>query len=326
MNEYLNALKEDLRDRRLLPLVVVAGALLLGALAYAVLGGGSSSSTPAALGPHRPPGLETGTLAVTAATASSSNALAETTSGIGAQQHQGASRNPFALLPGTVVVAATSSPSGGGSSSSHGSSHETASAASSGSKGASGSSSEPHEHSSGSGSGGSSGGHPKSSKPKTVYQVSVLFGEASSTSPSEGNQLQPYENLKLLTPLPSSKEPLLVFRGVSGGGTRATFTVAGETILHGNGKCLPSAFQCEALQLKAGQSEQVQYLPPGSQTVQSYELRLVSITPSEASAAKVASLWGGQSKAGMEVLRRSNLLAIPGLSMSSLAGVLVQSS
>jgi hypothetical protein len=324
MNEFLNALKEDLRDRRLLPAVVVVGALLLGALAYAVLGGGSSSSTPVAAGPHRPPGLETGTLAVTASTASSSNALAETTSGVAAQQHQGASRNPFALLPGTVVVGAVSSPSGGGSSSSHGSSHETASAASSGSKGSSGSSPEPHEHSSG--SGGGSGSHPAPSKPKTVYQVSVLFGEASSTSPSEGNQLKPYENLKLLTPLPSSKEPLLVFRGVSGGGTRATFTVAGETILHGDGKCLPNAYQCEAIQLKAGQSEQVQYLPPGSQAVQSYELRLVSITPSEASSAKVASLWGGQSKAGMEVLRRSNLLAIPGLSMSSLAGVLVQSS
>jgi hypothetical protein len=159
-----------------------------------------------------------------------------------------------------------------------------------------------------------------------VYQVSVLFGEPSPGTPSEGSGLKPYENLKLLTPLPSKQEPLIVFRGVSDHGKRATFTIAGETILHGSGKCLPSAYQCQAIQLRAGQSEQLQYLPPGSQAVQSYELRLVSITPAAASAAAVASLWRGQSRAGMTVLRRANLVAIPGLSLTSLAGVLVPTS
>ena len=75
--------------------------------------------------------------------------------------------------------------------------------------------------------------------------------------------------------------------------------------------------------MRAGQNETLQYLKPGTQTVQTFELRLVSITPATASAAAVASLYGQQSKAGLEVLRRANLVAIPGLGMSSLAGVLI---
>jgi len=318
VNAFLNDLKEDLRDRRLLPFVVLAGALFLGAIVFVVLGGGSTSATPTASAPHRPLGIEAGSLAVTPVVAT--NAVAETTSGAG-QQRQGASRNPFTLLPGAVVPGESGSGSGGGSSSGGSSPSSSEPSPSSG-----GSSPQPQEHSSGSKSGGGSGGHPKSSKPKTVYQVSVLFGEPTTGAPSEGAGLKPYEDLKLLTPLPSKQEPLIVFRGVSGHGKLATFTVSGETILHGSGKCLPSAYQCQAIQLRAGQSEQLQYLPPGSQTVQSYELRLVSITPAQASAATVASLWRGQSRAGMKVLRRTNLVALPGLSLTTLAGVLVPSS
>jgi hypothetical protein len=317
VNQFLNDIKEDLRDRRLLPWVVLAGALMVGALAFAVLGGGSSSSTPAAVGPHRPAGSEGG-IAVVAA--HSLTALAETTSGA-AEQHQGSSRDPFSLLPGAVVPgasAAGSSSKGSGSESSSGSSKGNASTSG-------GSAEEGKEPSSGSKSGGS-GGNSQPPKPKTVYQTSVLFGEPSSGAAGEESKLKPYENLKLLTPLPSSAEPLLVFRGVSSNGKLATFTVAGETILHGNGKCLPSAYQCQAIQLRAGQREQLQYLPPSSNTVQSYELRLVSITPVQASAAQVASLWRGESQDGMQVLRRANLVAIPGLGYSTLAGVLVASS
>ena len=86
--------------------------------------------------------------------------------------------------------------------------------------------------SSGGGSGGKSGGS-KPSEPKTVYDVSVLFGEVTAGSSGQGSGLTPYENLKLFTPLPSKEEPLVVFRGVTKGGKTATFTVAAETILQG---------------------------------------------------------------------------------------------
>ena len=337
VTDYLRALREDLRDRRLLPLVVLAGVAMVGAIAFVVLGGsgGSSGSTTASTGAAATPptAAETSGLALTHS--NTSNAVAETTVGTSVQ-HAGGSRDPFVVLPNVAAAEAaaeakaktSTSESSGGSSSGASSSSEPSSS-SSGSSGSSGSSSEGSSKSGGSsgskGSGGKSGGS-KPSQPKTVYDVSVLFGEVSAASSGQGAGLTPYESLKLYTPLPSKEEPLVVFRGVTKGGKKATFTVAAETILQGAGKCLPSAIQCEAVQLQAGQTEQLQYLKAGTENVQSYELHLVSITSSAASKASVASIVHTQSKAGIEVLRRANLIAIPGLGMSSLAGVLVPTS
>jgi len=57
--------------------------------------------------------------------------------------------------------------------------------------------------------------------------------------------------------------------------------------------------------------------------VRSYELRVISISAAEATAATVASLWKGESAAGLEVLRAGELLALPGLRTTTVAGVLV---
>jgi hypothetical protein len=329
IKDYLHSLEEDLRDRRMLPLVALAGVAMLGAVAFVILGGsgsGSSSGTPSAGVSVSPSIAEPTGLALIPAT--TATAAAETTSGA-SEQHKGGSRDPFALLPAAIAAESKAASSATSSGSSGGESSGASSGGSQPAGGGESSEGSPKSGGSGgSGSGGSGGkgGSSKPSKPKTVYQVSVLFGETQGATPGEGAGLKPYENLALLTPLPSKQEPLVVFRGVSKKGKTATFTVAAETILSGPGKCLPSAFQCQAIQLKAGQNEQLQYLPPGSQSVQSYELRLVSITPSSASAASLASFLSHQSKAGMEVLRRGNLIAIPGLGMSSLAGVLIPTS
>jgi len=324
VKDYLHSLEEDLRDRRMLPFVALVGVAMLAAIAFVILGGsgsgGSSSSTPSAAVSVSPAAGEVRGLSLT--TTNTSAAVAETTSGT-ADQHHGVSRDPFALLPSAIAAEhAVSNTSGSGSSGG-----SSGSEPSGGSSGASEPSPEGSSKSGGSGNSGGSGksGGSKPAKPKKLYQVSVLFGEITGSTPSE-NGLKPYENLALLTPLPSKAEPLVVFRGVTNGGKTATFTVASETILSGPGKCLPSALECQAIQLKAGQNEQLQYLPAGSQSVQSYELRLVSITPTSASAASLASLLSHQSKAGLEVLRRANLIAIPGLGASALAGVLVPTS
>jgi hypothetical protein len=152
--------------------------------------------------------------------------------------------------------------------------------------------------------------------------VAVLFGvlPAAATAPTE--QLTPYENLKLLTPLPSAQQPLIVFRGVTAGGKSATFTLVGEAILHGQATCLPSASQCEALDLQAGHAEQLEYLPPDGQTI-TYELKVVSIASGKASSAAVKSVLRGESKVGRELLSHAGLMAIPDLRSSSQVGVLV---
>jgi len=334
ITDYLSALREDLRDRRMLPLVALAGVAMLAAIAFVILGGSGGASSPVTPPPGSSASANAGeTTALALTPVSNTNAVAETATGASSLPVSGSTHNPFAPLPSALAAEAkAASTSNPGSSGSPGSSSSGGSESSGGSSGAS-SGGSSGESGGSSKSGGSSGGSGKSgtskkpSKPKSVYQVSVLFGEAVAGTPSEtGAGLTPYENLKLLTPLPSKEEPLVVFRGVSGGGKIATFSVAAETILQGQGKCLPSVVECQAIQLKAGQNETLQYLKPGTQNVQTYELRLVSITPATASAAAVASLYGRDSKAGLEVLRRVNLVAIPGLGMSSLAGVLVHTS
>ena len=45
MKNFLDSLKSDLLDRRMRPVLAVVCVALLGAVAFAVLGGGSSSST-----------------------------------------------------------------------------------------------------------------------------------------------------------------------------------------------------------------------------------------------------------------------------------------
>jgi hypothetical protein len=159
-------------------------------------------------------------------------------------------------------------------------------------------------------------------KPETVYHVAVQFGVIPAGLTAASAQLVPYANIKRQAPLPSAKLPLVVFRGVTAGGKSATFTLVGEAILRGVAKCLPSASQCQAIELKTGQSEEFEYLPPTGAAV-TYELQLVAITSTKATASAARSAFRGESKAGRQLLRRIGLIALPGLRYSQANGVLV---
>ncbi len=150
----------------------------------------------------------------------------------------------------------------------------------------------------------------------------MLFGELPAGATPETVQLTPYENLKLLTPLPSAQQPLIVFRGVTAGGKSATFTLVGEAILHGNASCLPSASQCEAIDVRPGQTEQLEYISATGQP-ELYELRVVGIVASKVSSEAAKSVLRGESKAGRKLLQHAGLVTIPDLRYSSQAGVLV---
>jgi hypothetical protein len=310
MNEFLNSLKDDLLDRRLLPIVALAVAGLVAAGAYLALGGGSKAAAPA----PAPTIARTSTgIAVTPSPASPAQAVAETTSGSTAQS-RGRAHNPFNPLPGDVKAAAATSTKSTSSTSSTTTSSKSGSSGKGEAKAEAKGETKP-----------SSPSKPstpsKPSKPTIVYHVSALFGGVPSPVPPTGVQLTPYESLKLLSPLPSAGQPLIVFRGVTRGGKSAAFTLVGEAILHGTATCLPSTAQCLLLELKPGQSEQLEYLPPGGSMI-TYELRIVSIKSSKASSATARVIAHGASKAGREVLRRAGLVAIPGLRNSSAVGVL----
>ena len=324
MNAFFNSLKSDLLDRRLTPLLALLGVALLAAIAYAATGGGSSATAPAASTPAVAP--KTSGIAVTAA-ATTKTPVAETTSGAAEQTGGGAARNPFKPLPGvksatTATTPASASPAPASGSAASGES----------SSGSEGSSSE------GSSSGGSgsetnsqSGGTQQQKKASKAYKVSVLFGTAPAGTPALSAGLNSYEDLKRQQPLPSATQPLIVFRGVVAGGKSATFTLVGEAILRGSAACLPSASQCQAIDLKEGDTEELEYVPLGGTAI-TYELHVVKIesikakTGQDAKAAKIASVAdasGVESKAGLRILREYGLTAVPGLRYSRDGSVLV---
>jgi hypothetical protein len=305
MTSFLNSLKDDLLDRRLLPLVAVVAVGLLAAVGYVALGGGSSAATPSGPAVSASAAPPAG-LSVSRVTPE--KAVAETTAGV-ADQRKGAAHNPFTPLPQPAEKKTTLKLA-----SANAASPSSASAPSEPSSAPAGESSAPAPST-----------PAPSAPPKPTYHVAVLFGVAPATgTPEPEKLLTPYENLKLLAPLPSAKQALVVFRGVTAGGKTATFTIVSEAILHGQAKCLPSEEQCQAIALAPGQIETLEYVSASGQPV-TYELQVVGITSSTSSSSGsgVQSILRDESKAGRELLRHEGLGEVPGLRYSAAQGVLV---
>jgi hypothetical protein len=134
-------------------------------------------------------------------------------------------------------------------------------------------------------------------------------------------KLAQHGNLERQQVLPSAKQPLVVFRGVRAGTKSAIFTLVGEALLRGAAACVPSPSQCQAISLKPGQTEELEFLKPDG-TVVSYQLTVLSVTRVKASAAAARRLRGA-SKAGDLLLSRNGLGPPPGLRYSPGQGVLV---
>ncbi len=310
MTDFLNSLKADLTDRRLLPVVAVVLVAFVAAIAYAVLGGGSASTPTATLVPIPAP---VSGIAATQVQKSSSQAVAETTNGSSIQT-KGAAHNPFQVLPAVAKAAAQAT------------SQSTAkSATSPSSKSTSSSSSGSSSKSTGGGEASKPAAPSKPStpaKPKTLYKVAAEFGVLPPGTLPANAELHAYAALSKSTPLPTAKERVIEFVGVivSGSVKSATFALSGEVIIRGDGSCLPSAAQCKMIELKEGKTEQLEYLSASGQPV-TYELRVVSIASSNASTAAVRGVLNAQGKAGP--LTNGGLLKVSGLRFSSQPGVLV---
>jgi hypothetical protein len=274
MRTFLDSLRADLSDRRMLPVVVALCIALVAALAYAALGGhGSSSRTP----PPSPvtsasTGATNSGVSVTQVSLGTNKAVSETTSG--APRAQRNVSNPFRPLPSSKAKSSSASSGGAGSASGSGSGSSQSSAggsSSSSSPSSSGSAPPPAKEQS----------KPASRKPKapaTVYTASVEFGLAAGGG--RPAQLESYENLKASAALPSAKSPVVVFKGATSSGKVAKFELAGEILVHGPAQCLPSAQQCLAIGLQVGQSEQLEYLP-GNGAAVLYELKLTGIAQAQ---------------------------------------------
>ncbi|HEY7960738.1 MAG TPA: hypothetical protein VID29_02345 [Solirubrobacteraceae bacterium] len=285
MNELLVSLKKDLLGRRMLPLLALAALLLAGATAYAVLGGGgsSSSSTVATVSGAQP---STPASLASPAPANPNQAVAETTAGAH-YQRAAATRDPFVPLPQPKAKAANPTAKSG----------ESKSSTSSGSGSKS------------SGSGGTTPSTPATptpapAKPKVVYHVAILFGPL--PAPGENPKLTPYADLTRLTPLPQAKGALLVFSGVGASGKGAIFTLLQPAIVKGSPVCLPSTSQCEAIDVRAGEAVELDYLNAEGKTAP-YELQVVSIDKREGASTASVRATARVSRAGRALLRRAAL-------------------
>jgi hypothetical protein len=321
MTEFLQSLKSDLLDRRLLPLVALVTVALVGALAYVLLSGGGGAAAPQASVAPTPATPGSHGLLASQTTTSAARAVAETVNGA-PQQRRGSAHNPFTPLPG-AATAATSKVLPATSAS------KAASATGTGStSGASSKSEAPKTESSTPSSGGSSKPS-KPAKPKAAYSVAVQFGVLPPGTSAEAASLQSFLGLSKATPLPSKKERLIEFLGVtvSGASRSASFAIEAELLPSpgGSATCLPSPVQCKVINLKEGRTEQLLYLSPSGQTV-TYELRVVSIAPTSASSAAVKRALSAQVAAAGHLLSGNGLLSLSGMRYSSLVGGLTLSA
>jgi hypothetical protein len=308
MSKFFDSLKSDLLDRRLLPLLALVAVGLLAAIAYAVLAGSGSSTPTSASAPSSTPASG---IAVSAVSATGEAGAVETTGG--AKQSASPGRNPFTPLPEPKTKSSSSTSS-------------TSATPTSGSS----TGTEPSSGSSTPSSGSESttptpAPKPKPKKqPQPAYDVNVLFGATTAGTPALSAQLKTFDALKLQQPLPEAKNALVVFRGAMAGGKSATFTLVGEAILRGEATCLPSTAQCQAIELKEGQTEELEETPVGGTPVV-YELYLLGIKKNTSSTSTEGATVR-ESKAGLKLLREAGLQALPGLRYSLAKGALVVTS
>jgi hypothetical protein len=114
--------------------------------------------------------------------------------------------------------------------------------------------------------GGGSGGKKKKSN-KVTYQVNVLAGNVNST-------LTPFNDVAMMTPLPSQTTPVVLYYGLTSDNKQAQFLVSNKvTTANGPGSCIPSPDDCALLTLGPGQSEDLAYAADG----QTYRIVVAAI-------------------------------------------------
>lgn len=163
---------------------------------------------------------------------------------------------------------------------------------------------------------------PTTPKPKAdsddTYRVNLTFGEVGAE--------KSYRNVARLTPLPSSDNPFFVYLGLTADQKSAIFLVDADAVPNGDGKCQPSADQCEQIELTDGDVEFFD-MQSGTAGVVQYQLTLDSIKKvTAATKATAAASHARESKAGREYLRQlvaENPAALDAWDYSKSLGLLI---
>jgi hypothetical protein len=263
-------LYSDLRDRRLLPVVII---LLLATLALPFL----LRTDPEPISATTPAPVPEADAAPTLPAVLASN---PTLRDYRERLDSLSSKNPFAgdapqgtgAAPESAAAApveaasesASATASGGGGSSSFSEAFsETVTESSAGGGGGATPVQEDDvveaDDSGGSSSSGGSGGGGSTSGGGTrwfTFSVDVLTGPAGDT--------RRRNDLQNLTVLPSKSNPVAVYIGVTESGKGAIFMLSPDVVgTSGGGSCMPSPSRCQFLTLKEGQEQKLDYAPSG---------------------------------------------------------------
>lgn len=121
------------------------------------------------------------------------------------------------------------------------------------------------------GSGSTGGGTAPQPKP-TLYAIvhlTVAFGKA-------GTDLRTFHDVARLSALPSSRNPVAIFLGMRKDLATAVFMLSTDVHAQGDGRCTPSRSDCEAIEMKEGQTELLD-VAANDGKVTEYELDLLKV-------------------------------------------------
>jgi hypothetical protein len=269
----MRALRKDLLDRRLWPLVAL---LVAAVVAVPVLALKHASASPL------PAGALPGPTAAAEAGAASGAAAAKRPTGSFGTVH-----DPFASGAAPSTSAAAAAPSSTTTASAPASAVTAATPTSVSPAPVAGSptpatSTDPSRSGSNSASNRPSGAattspdpvkpdHPSVSadtQPRTIYAVDVRFG-ADANAPVR-------RDIARLATLPSASRPVAMYLGVLAGGKQAVFELNSKVQHAGPGVCRPSIKVCSAILLRAGQTETLK-MPVAGGAQRQFMVRVVDI-------------------------------------------------
>jgi hypothetical protein len=177
---------------------------------------------------------------------------------------------------------------------------------------------------SGGGGGGSStsGGGTTAPTPQptkyAIVHLTVRFGNAAGT-------LRTYHDVARLTALPSASSPVAIFLGMRKDLKTAVFMLSTDVHAQGDGRCTPSRGDCEAVELKEGQTELLDVAANDGKVTHD-ELDLVKVTIDwTTSKSQAEAAYARASHAGLKVVlqRAATSVVASGLRYAPEQGVLL---
>jgi hypothetical protein len=150
-----------------------------------------------------------------------------------------------------------------------------------------------------------------------LFSLKIRFGSTAGTDLA-------HRSIKRLTALPKMDDPVLVYLGLKKDLKTAVFLVDANTLVVGDGRCVPEPTNCQNLELKKGETAFVDVLNEEGQTSAQYELDLVSIVKKKTTDAKAAKASRKATARGGRDALRANVSRVRGLMYDPKTGTLVE--